>query len=96
MKVTKNPLKLYASAKAVITQFLHLPGENRISNVIQRVKNLNANEVECCLEKVMKEFAYRHRNISGTFMAHFHKVNAQYENDLALFSERQKLLLGHF
>ena len=29
-------------------------------------------------------------------MAHFHKVNARYENDLTLFSEGQKLLLGAY
>jgi hypothetical protein len=96
MKVTKKSLKLYASPKAVITKYLHLPGENRISNIIQRVKNLKAGEVESCLEKVMKEFASRHRNISGTFTDHFNKVNHQYKNDLLLFSERQKLLLGAF
>jgi predicted GH43/DUF377 family glycosyl hydrolase len=96
MKVTKKTLKLYASPKAVITQYLHLPGENRISNIIQRVKNLKAGEVESCLEKVMTEFASRHRNISETFTDHFNKVNHQYKNDLLLFSERQKLLLGAF
>jgi len=96
MKVTKHPIKLYASSKAVITQFLYLPGENRISNIIQRVKNLQTDEVECCLEKVMKEFAFRHRNISETFIDHFNKVTHHYKNDLLLFSERQKLLLGAF
>jgi predicted GH43/DUF377 family glycosyl hydrolase len=96
MKIKRNPLKLYASPKAVITQFLSLPGENRISNIIQRVKNLPAHEVELCMEKVMKEFAFRHRNISETFTDHFNKINSQYKNDLLLFSDRQKLLLGAF
>ena len=96
MKIKKNPLKLYASPEAVITQFLSLPGENRTSNIIQRVKNLNEGQVESILEKVMKEFAFRHRNISETFTDHFNKVNAQYKNDLALFSAKQKLLLGAF
>ena len=96
MNIKKNPIKLYASAKAVITQHLSLPGENRISNIIHRVKGLNEDEVESCLEKVMKEFAFRHRNISGTFINHFNKVNHQYKNDLLHFSERQKLLLGAF
>ena len=96
MNLRKSPLKLYASPKAVITQFLSLPGENRISNIIQRVKNLKADEVECCLDKVMKEFSFRHRSISGTFTDHFNKVNHQYKDDLLLFSERQKLLLGAF
>ena len=73
MKITKSPIKLYASPKAVITQFLSLPGENRISNIIQRVKNLSEDEVESLLEKVMKEFASRHRDIAETFIDHFNK-----------------------
>ena len=96
MKVTKSALKLYASAKAVITQFLHLPGENRIGNIIQRVQRLNEDQVESCLEKVRKEFAFRHRNITGTFTDHFNKINNQYKDDLLLFSERKRLLLGAF
>jgi predicted GH43/DUF377 family glycosyl hydrolase len=96
MKITKNSLKLYADANAVITQFLSLPGENRISNIIQRVKNLKAHEVELCLEKVMQEFAFRHRNISETFIDHFNKVRPPGKNGLLLFSEKQKLLLGAF
>ena len=80
----------------MITQFLSLPGENRISNIIQRVKNLKEDEVESCLEKVMKEFAFRHRNISETFTDHFNKVNAQYKNDLLLFSENKNYYWVHF
>lgn len=96
MKVTKNTIKLYASAKAVITQFLHLPGESRISNIIQRIKNIKEDQVESCLEKVMKEFAFRHRNIKGTFIDHFSKAGFQYKNELLLFSAEQKLLLGAY
>jgi predicted GH43/DUF377 family glycosyl hydrolase len=96
MKVTRNPIRLHASPKAVITQFLSLPGENRISNIIQRVKNLKVDDVACSLQEIMKEFAFRHRNISEIFIGHFNKVNDQYKNDLLLFSEGQKLLLGAF
>src|SRR5450631_2540847 len=96
MKVTKHSIKLYASPKAVIAQFLKLPGESRISNLIQRVKNLSDNEVESLLEKVMKEFALRHRDITSIFTDHFNKINNQYKNDLLLFSENKKLLLGAF
>ena len=96
MKVTKHSIRLYASAKAVIAQFLKLPGESRISNIIQRVKNLNDAEVESLLEKVMKEFAWRHRDITSIFTDHFNTINRQYKNDLLLFSENKKLLLGAF
>ncbi len=96
IKITKSLLKLYASPKAVITQFLFLPGESRMSNLIQRVKNLQEDEVQCCLEKVMDEFTLRHRDISEILLDHFNKVNAQYKEALLLFSENQKLLLGAF
>ena len=96
MKVTKSPIKLYASAKAVITQFLHLPGDNRVSNIIKRLTILTEDEVEANLEKVMEEFAFRHRNIRETFIDHFNKIYNQYKDDLLLFSERKRLLLGAF
>ena len=96
MKVIKNPIRLYASAKAVITQFLHLPGNNRVSNVIKRLTILTEDEAGGGLEKVMSEFAFRHRNIGDTFLDHFNKINNQCKDDLLLFSERKKLLLGAF
>jgi len=64
MKVRKSPIKLYASPKAVIAQFLKLPGETRVNNIIQRIKNLDDNEAKTLLEKVLKEFAHRHHNIT--------------------------------
>ena len=96
MKITKHSIKLYASPKAVIAQFLKLPGESRISNIIQRVKNLSDPGVESLLEKVMKEFAWRHRDITSIFTEHFNTINRQYKDDLILFSENKKLLLGAF
>ncbi len=96
MKVTKNPIRLLASAKGVITYFLFLPGENRITNIIKRLTILTEEEVDLALKKVMKEFAMRHRNISETFMDHFNRINNLYKDDLLLFSEKKKLLLGAF
>lgn len=96
MKVTKHSLKLYASPKAVIAQFLSLPGGNRISNIIRRAEKLNEEEVSLLLEKITKEFAWRHRDITSIFTSHFNRINKQYKNDLLFFSENKKLLLGAF
>lgn len=92
----KLPLKLFASAKAVIAQFLHLPGGNRISNIIQRVKKMTDEEADSSLKKVMKEFAFRHRNIEEIFTDHFNRIHDQYKDDLLLFSTKKQLLLGAF
>lgn len=96
MKVIKNSIRLLASAKGVITLFLFLPGEHRVSNIIKRLTILTEDEVEASLEKVMKEFAIRHRNIGETFIDHFNRINNQYKDDLLHFSERKRLLLGAF
>ena len=96
MKVTKNSLKLYASAKAVIANFLYLPGKNRVSNVIKRVKNLSDGEVDVCMKKIMTDFANRHRDIEGIFLDNFNRINNQYKNDLLFISPNKRLLLGSF
>ena len=82
MKISKLPTKLYASAKAVVTLFLHLPGSDRVLHVIQRLENLSERNVEENLENVMQEFGNRHRNIHEIFLGHFRKIKNQYANDL--------------
>ncbi len=96
MKINKSSIKLYASSKAVINQFLFLPGEDRVKNVIERIKNFSETEVEECLADVMKDFAARHRNIDEVFREHFNKVSKQFEEDISWFSHSRKLLLGAF
>src|SRR5688572_21457473 len=96
MNITKHPIRLHASAKGVITHFLFLPGHNRIGNVIKRVENLTEEEVVSCMNKVMKQFAGRHRNIEETFINHFNRLNNQYQDDLLHFTPTRKLLLGAF
>jgi predicted GH43/DUF377 family glycosyl hydrolase len=96
MKVTKNSIKLYASAKAVIANFLYLPGSNRVSNVIARVKSLSDDDVELCMKKITTDFANRHRDIEEIFLTHFNRINNQYKDDLLFFSTKKRLLLGAF
>lgn len=96
MKVIKNSIRLLASAKGVITHFLFLQGEYRVSNIIKRLTILTEDEVEASLEKVMKDFAIRHRNIGETFIDHFNRISNQYKDHLLHFSERKRLLLGAF
>jgi hypothetical protein len=96
MKITKSPIRLYASPKAVITQFLNLPGTGRVSNIIRRVKDLPAKTVATCLEKTMQDFASRHRDIQSTFRHHFNKVEVHYKDLVHLFSAEQQLLLGSY
>lgn len=96
MKITKHPVRLQASAKGVITHFLFLPGNDRISNVIKRVEKLTEEEVVSSMSNVMKKFSGRHRDIKNAFINHFDRINHQYQDDLIHFSDTRRLLLGAF
>jgi predicted GH43/DUF377 family glycosyl hydrolase len=96
MRITKNSIRLHASAKGVITHFLYLPGKSRITNVVQRLKDLTDTAVDGCMEKVMKDFISRHRNIEEIFLNHFNRVEIQSQLELSGFSFKRKLLLGAF
>lgn len=96
MKVNKSSIKLYASATAVINQYLYLPGGGRVKNIIERVKNFSEAEVKECLSAVMKDFASRHRDIENIFTENFNKVSKQSEEDISSFSTERKILLGSF
>lgn len=96
MKVIKHSIRLHASAKAVITSFLFLPGNKRIPSIIERVKHLTEEETEASLQNVIKDFAHRHRNIEETFLNHFNRINNQYRDYLLLFSYKRRLLLGAY
>ncbi len=96
MNINKHIIKLQASVKAVITLFLNLPGDERISHVVQRVADMKEYEVSENVKKLMKDFGNRHRNIRETFIHHFHRAEDQNAFSFASFSDQKKLLLGAF
>ena len=94
MKINKSSIQLHASAKAVISQFLFLPGHDRVKNIIERIKNFSETEVQKCFADVMNDFAIRHRNINEIFLENFNSVSKQFEGDISSFSHERKQLLG--
>lgn len=96
MKVVKNSIRLYADPKAVIAQFLHLPGNGRITNIINRVSAMTDIEVEANYEKLMQDFSNRHRDILTIFNNHFDRINAEYKELLQSYSNGRRLLLGAY
>jgi predicted GH43/DUF377 family glycosyl hydrolase len=96
MKINKSALRLYASPEAVINQFLHLPGKERVKNIVEQLTNFTEPQVIDCLATVMKDFAPRHREIDEVFIAHFEKVSNQSKHDISWFSDSRKKLLGAY
>ena len=89
MRIHKSSTKLFASPKAVITLFLSLPGEDRIAHVVKRVAALTEDEVRAGLDKTIRSFGNRHRNLQKTLLSHATAAPAT-------FSDQKKLLLGAF
>jgi predicted GH43/DUF377 family glycosyl hydrolase len=96
MNIYKHPLKLTASVKAVITLFLQLPGEERVSHVIRRVAQLSDLQVKESLKNVMRDYGNRHRDIRKIFKEHFRNIEDQNLSDLGNLSVERQLLLGAF
>ena len=96
MQTNKSTIRLYASPEAVINQYLYLPGQNRVSNIIDRITKLDEIAVAESLANGLKNFESRHRNIQAVFQENFDKVRQQFEGDISSFSDSRKLLLGAY
>ena len=81
MKIIKKDIRFYASPKAVITQFLYLPGNDRVKNIIERVENLTDEIVTECLDKIKTDFADCHRNLNEILLSHFKKIENEFKGN---------------
>src|SRR5579872_4433525 len=96
MKIKKSDIRLTANPRAVIAQFLHLPGEDRVNRIIGRVERLAPKEVDMLLRQLMADFGHRHRDVNAIFSEHFEKIAAGSPHVRASFSPERRLLLGAF
>jgi predicted GH43/DUF377 family glycosyl hydrolase len=96
MKIQKQGLKLTTTPGAVITLFLHLPGEGRIREMVDRIGAMSDTQVHDCMAGVQEGFGGRHRRLRETWLDHFHRVEDQYGADLSHFGMERQLLLGAF
>lgn len=96
MEVIKSSIRLLASPKAVIANFLHLPGNSRTQSIIARVKKMNEEEVTQIRNEVIEDFGTRHRDIEKVLMEHYEKVKSSVGNDYDNISTARKLVIGAF
>lgn len=97
MKITKKDIRLNASPRAVITQFLHLPGTERINNILSRIEGLSEMEITGLLEKIKTGFGKRHRNLEAIFKRHFNQIEEKLDKSTFVYlSGNKKLLIGAY
>ncbi|MGB5706523.1 MAG: glycoside hydrolase family 130 protein [Arenicellales bacterium] len=91
----RKPIVLNANIDRVITRPYIPPTEERIRNIINRVLDLDENEVCRLLEAVMHDFSPRHRYFRVVLERNFNRVVCHVP-DGSILSEQRQLLIGSY
>jgi predicted GH43/DUF377 family glycosyl hydrolase len=95
MDVKRTGIILKPSNTRVVIRPFEVTSEARIEKIIARVASLPEGEVECLLEKVMRDFRERHQRTREFFLHRFEQVRKHSLTDQAL-SENRRLLIGSY
>ena len=95
LKVRRLPVTFRSDIRRVITRFFNPGGEERISNVLQRVGSLSDAQVDRLLDEVFLKFRARHANIAEVFDENYRTaaVMIGISDDL---SHNRRLLIGSY
>src|SRR5271166_2513490 len=95
MDVKRTGIILKPTNSRVVIRPFELANQNRIEKIIARVSSLPEQEVECLLDKVMREFRERHQRTREFFLHRFDQVRKHLLTDQPL-SENRRLLIGSY
>ena len=93
MDVKRTGIVLKPTNSRVVIRPFEVTNENRIEKILARVSSLPEGEVECLLEKVMREFRERHQRTREFFLHRFEQVRKHLLTDRPI-SEGRRLLIG--
>jgi predicted GH43/DUF377 family glycosyl hydrolase len=95
MDVKRTGIILKPSNSRVVIRPFEIPNENRIEKIIARVSSLSERDVECLLDKVMREFRERHQRTREFFLHRFEQLRQHLLTDQPV-SESRRLLIGSY
>src|SRR3954471_18612096 len=95
MDVKRSGIILKPTNSRVVIRPFEPTTEHRIEKIIARVSSLSEPEVECLLEKVMREFRERHQRTREFLLHRFDQVRRHLLTDMPI-SESRRLLIGAF
>jgi hypothetical protein len=95
MDVKRTGIILKPTNSRVVIRPFEPTSEHRVEKIIARVSSLSEPEVECLLERVMREFRERHQRTREFFLHRFEQVRHQLLTDQPL-SESRHLLIGSY
>src|SRR4051794_34474914 len=95
MDVKRTGIILKPSNSRVVIRPFEVSSENRVERIIARVASLSESEVDCLLEKVMREFHERHQRTREFLLHRFEQVRGHLLTDQPV-SEARRLLIGSY
>ena len=98
VSVIRKNVKFTPDSSRVIARYF-MNGDNRTQQMVNRVMALSEQEVGYALEHTLREFARRHRSISGIFLKHCAHVQGIIETmqiNYADLSKERKMLIGSY
>ncbi len=96
--IEREPNRYYPDFKRVIIRFFD-NGFERSKSLVQKIIDMDDQQVKLALYQTLRDFAKRHRNLSHKFLGHYNKVKDILENsslNLKGLSEDKKLLIGSY
>lgn len=97
--IHRKPIRFYSDPKRVIVRFFFPGPESRAQSIVQKVIDMPEEIAHLSLNRTLRDFSARHRNISKIFHRHFDRVrnivNGKVGN-LEDLTTSKKLLIGAF
>ncbi len=96
--IERKPNRFYPDFKRIIIRFFYNSVE-RSKDLVQKVIDMNEEDVEVTLTQTLREFAKRHRNLTKKFKQHYEKIKDLLKDtsiDFKHLSEEKKLLIGSY
>ncbi|MGD9978368.1 MAG: glycosidase, partial [Bacteroidales bacterium] len=96
--INRRDNKFYPDATRVIARFLYVD-DQRSANTIHSVIGMSESEVVLTLNKVLRDYSMRHRNITKIFEKHFRKIShllTLLKVDPGKLSFSRKILIGSY
>jgi hypothetical protein len=98
VSVIRKDVKFTPDSSRVIARYF-MNGAERTQKMVSRLMVMDEKEVHQSLERTLREFASRHRNISRVFLKHCTNIQGIIEGmqiDFANLSEARKMLIGSY
>ncbi|MFA6126917.1 MAG: response regulator [Bacteroidales bacterium] len=97
--VNRKPVRFKSDPKRVIARFFFPGPESRVQAIIEKVSGMPEEAARLTLNQCLRDFSFRHRNISRIFQRHFDRVSGIMNGrngDMSQLSQHKKMLIGAF